>query len=156
MKKILLLITLFVIYPSLTFAAWWNPLSWSMFNKEVKKNEIQVNIGIKTNATSTYEQILKDRQKKAEEIKSKILDTDTNSQKTYEQIIRERQDKAQEIRKALEAKCNSNYSGCLKPNSGDYDCVGGTGNGPNYTGTVQVLGYDEYGLDRDRNGWGCE
>ncbi len=53
-------------------------------------------------------------------------------------------------------QCNSNYSGCLEPNASDYDCAGGSGNGPYYTGKVQVLGYDEYGLDRDGDGWGCE
>jgi hypothetical protein len=52
--------------------------------------------------------------------------------------------------------CDPNYSGCLKPNAGDYDCAGGSGNGPNYTGRVQVLGYDEFGLDRDGDGWGCD
>lgn len=52
--------------------------------------------------------------------------------------------------------CNPNYSGCLKANASDYDCAGGTGDGPYYTGTVQVLGYDEYGLDADGDGWGCE
>ncbi|MEK7156885.1 MAG: hypothetical protein AAB790_03735 [Patescibacteria group bacterium] len=52
--------------------------------------------------------------------------------------------------------CNSNYSGCLRVNAGDYDCAGGSGNGPNYTGAVRVIGYDEYGLDRDGDGWGCE
>lgn len=55
-----------------------------------------------------------------------------------------------------DSRCNSNYSGCLKKNAGDYDCSGGSGNGPNYTGRVQVLGYDEYGLDKDGDGWGCE
>lgn len=54
------------------------------------------------------------------------------------------------------SQCNPNYSGCLKSNAGDYDCAGGTGNGPNYTGAVQVIGYDEYGLDRDGDGWACE
>ncbi|RXK58586.1 hypothetical protein ESA94_18315 [Lacibacter luteus] len=53
-------------------------------------------------------------------------------------------------------ECNENYSGCLNPNASDYDCSGGSGNGPYYTGTVQVLGYDEYDLDRDGDGWGCE
>ena len=52
--------------------------------------------------------------------------------------------------------CNPNYSGCLKPDASDYDCAGGSGNGPYYTGKVRVIGYDEYGLDRDGNGWGCE
>jgi micrococcal nuclease len=58
------------------------------------------------------------------------------------------------IRSTLQ--CNPNYSGCLTQNGGDYDCAGGSGNGPNYTGTVQVIGYDEYGLDRDGDGWACE
>ncbi len=53
-------------------------------------------------------------------------------------------------------ECNPNYSGCLKINAGDYDCAGGSGNGPNYTGPVQVLGVDEYGLDRDHDGMACE
>ncbi len=52
--------------------------------------------------------------------------------------------------------CNPNYSGCLKPDASDYDCAGGSGNGPYYTGKVRVIGYDEYGLDRDGDGWGCD
>ncbi len=54
------------------------------------------------------------------------------------------------------SSCNPNYSGCLKQNAGDYDCSGGKGDGPNYTGAVQVIGYDEYKLDRDGDGWACE
>ncbi len=54
------------------------------------------------------------------------------------------------------SQCNPNYSGCLKQNAGDYDCSGGSGDGPNYTGQVQVLGYDEFKLDRDGDGWACE
>lgn len=53
-------------------------------------------------------------------------------------------------------RCNPNYSGCLKPDASDYDCAGGSGNGPYYTGRVQVIGYDQYGLDRNHDGWGCE
>lgn len=53
-------------------------------------------------------------------------------------------------------RCNPNYSGCLKPDASDYDCIGGSGNGPYYTGRVRVIGYDEYGLDGDGDGWGCE
>jgi len=52
--------------------------------------------------------------------------------------------------------CHPSYSGCLKPNASDYDCAGGSGNGPYYTGTVQVYGPDVFGLDRDNDGWGCE
>ena len=39
---------------------------------------------------------------------------------------------------------------------GDYDCAGGSGNGPNYVGTVSVVGHDEFDLDRDNDGVGCE
>lgn len=36
------------------------------------------------------------------------------------------------------------------------DCAGGGGNGPVYTGRVRVIGPDEYGLDDDNDGVGCE
>lgn len=53
--------------------------------------------------------------------------------------------------------CHPSYRGaCLKPDSPDYDCVGGSGNGPDYTGRVEVVGPDEYDLDRDGDGIGCE
>lgn len=56
-----------------------------------------------------------------------------------------------------ETSCDPNYSGaCLDPNSSDYDCAGGTGNGPDYTGPVQVVGNDHFGLDRDGDGYACE
>lgn len=55
-----------------------------------------------------------------------------------------------------EPSCHPSYSGCLNPNASDYDCAGGSGNGPYYTGAVQVVGYDEFDLDRDGDGWGCE
>ena len=54
-------------------------------------------------------------------------------------------------------KCHSSYKGkCLKVNAGDYDCAGGSGNGPNYTGRVRVVGPDVFRLDADRDGIGCE
>lgn len=53
--------------------------------------------------------------------------------------------------------CDPNYSGaCLKPDSPDYDCAGGSGDGPDYTGPVQVVGDDPHGLDRDGDGFACE
>jgi hypothetical protein len=55
-----------------------------------------------------------------------------------------------------EQECHPSYSGCLDPRASDYDCTGGSGNGPNYTGKVRVLGPDVFGLDRDKDGWGCE
>lgn len=51
--------------------------------------------------------------------------------------------------------CTPGYSPCLPPAS-DYDCAGGSGNGPAYTGTVRVTGSDPYGLDSDGDGFGCE
>jgi hypothetical protein len=52
--------------------------------------------------------------------------------------------------------CDPNYSGCLDPNASDYDCAGGSGDGPRYTGEVQVIGNDHYDLDRDGDGVACE
>ena len=43
------------------------------------------------------------------------------------------------------------------PPGGDYDCAGGSGNGPYYVdGPVWVGDGDPYGLDGDGDGWGCE
>lgn len=52
--------------------------------------------------------------------------------------------------------CHPGYSGCLNPDASDYDCAGGSGNGPYYTGQVQVYGSDPFDLDRDGDGIGCE
>jgi hypothetical protein len=57
---------------------------------------------------------------------------------------------------APQPNCDPNYSGCLNPNASDYDCVGGSGNGPYYTGQVRVLGVDHFDLDRDGDGIGCD
>lgn len=55
------------------------------------------------------------------------------------------------------AECDANYSGpCLSPTASDYDCAGGSGDGPEYTGIVTVVGEDHYGLDADGDGVGCE
>jgi hypothetical protein len=53
--------------------------------------------------------------------------------------------------------CHPSYTGaCLDPNASDYDCIGGSGDGPLYTGPVRVVGPDEYRLDADHDGYGCE
>jgi len=58
---------------------------------------------------------------------------------------------------ATKAKCHPSYKlRCLKPNASDYDCRGGSGNGPYYTGLVRVVGPDVFRLDADGDGWGCE
>lgn len=56
------------------------------------------------------------------------------------------------------SNCHPSYRGaCLIGGIGDYDCAAGSGNGPNYVaGPIDVVGYDEFGLDRDGDGVGCE
>lgn len=51
--------------------------------------------------------------------------------------------------------CTPGYTPCLAP-AHDYDCAGGSGDGPKYTGFVRVTGSDPYGLDADGDGVGCE
>jgi hypothetical protein len=51
--------------------------------------------------------------------------------------------------------CTRGYSPCLPP-AFDYDCRGGSGNGPKYTGPVRVTGSDPYELDNDHDGKACE
>ena len=50
--------------------------------------------------------------------------------------------------------CTQGYKPCL-PEMSDYDCKGGQGDGPGYTGRVEVTGTDPYDLDRDGDGFGC-
>jgi hypothetical protein len=58
---------------------------------------------------------------------------------------------------AAKKRCHPSYRGrCLDPNASDYDCIGGSGNGPKYTGLVRVVGPDVFRLDADHDGWGCE
>jgi hypothetical protein len=45
--------------------------------------------------------------------------------------------------------CNDNYSGCVEDSSYDLDCS-------DIGEEVEVIGYDEYNLDRDGDGYGCE
>ncbi|MDP9201126.1 MAG: PASTA domain-containing protein [Gemmatimonadota bacterium] len=57
------------------------------------------------------------------------------------------------------SNCTPGYSPCLPLGPSDYDCAGGSGNGPAYTepGVVyHVTGSDPYGLDADHDGLGCE
>jgi hypothetical protein len=54
--------------------------------------------------------------------------------------------------------CDPSYAGaCLDPNASDYDCAGGSGDGPLYVqGPISVVGDDHYGLDSDGDGVACE
>ena len=51
--------------------------------------------------------------------------------------------------------CTPGYTPCLPP-APDYDCEGGSGDGPKYTGLVHVTGSDPYDLDMDGDGVACE
>jgi len=65
----------------------------------------------------------------------------------------EREDReAEQSGSAQASDCDPNYSGaCLDPYASDYDCAGGSGDGPEYTGPVTVVGEDHYGLDSDED-----
>lgn len=52
--------------------------------------------------------------------------------------------------------CTPGYKPCLKP-AVDYDCAGGSGDGPQYAvGVITITGSDPYELDADNDGFGCE
>ncbi len=55
-------------------------------------------------------------------------------------------------------QCHPSYHGaCLDPSVSDYDCAGGSGNGPGYIqGPFRVVGPDVYRLDGDGDGIACE
>ena len=54
--------------------------------------------------------------------------------------------------------CDPSYPDvCLDPNAPDYDCAGGSGDGPRYvSGPIRVRPPDPFDLDREGDGWGCE
>jgi beta-lactam-binding protein with PASTA domain len=54
--------------------------------------------------------------------------------------------------------CDPSYPDvCLDPDAEDYDCAGGSGNGPRYVeGPIRVRPPDPFDLDREGDGWGCE
>ncbi len=56
------------------------------------------------------------------------------------------------------AGCDPSYPDvCLRDGVGDYDCEGGSGNGPNYVhGPLRVLQPDPFRLDGNHDGTGCE
>jgi hypothetical protein len=71
---------------------------------------------------------------------------------------REREREAAAAASSSESSCDSSYSGdCLDPGASDYDCAGGSGDGPEYAqGPIQVVGDDHFDLDRDGDGTACE
>lgn len=78
------------------------------------------------------------------------------AQREEKELVAIQEEEQEEAEEEAASECDPNYSGCLDPNAPDYDCEGGSGDGPLYTGTVEVLGVDHYGLDSDGDGIGCE
>jgi hypothetical protein len=80
-------------------------------------------------------------------------------EKEEERALREQEKQealeAQEAEEVEEETVACDYNPCLPPAS-DYDCKGGSGDGPAYTSTVEVIGVDIYGLDEDGDGIGCD
>jgi hypothetical protein len=58
---------------------------------------------------------------------------------------------------AYQGGMDRDRGGCIRADVGDYDCAGGTGNGPNFAvGPVTVVGTDVFELDSDNDRVGCE
>jgi hypothetical protein len=90
-----------------------------------------------------------------QKVQQKASDAQSEPKKTLNKEVEETVPKTTAKPKTT-SSCHPSYSGCLKQNAGDYDCAGGSGNGPNYTGAVEVYGSDPFDLDRDNDGMGCE
>ena len=58
-------------------------------------------------------------------------------------------DKGDRITFSHGTDCNPNYSGCVPNSAGDLDCS-------DIRRQVRVIGRDEYHLDADGDGFGCE
>jgi hypothetical protein len=78
------------------------------------------------------------------------------AKRAREAVARRKREQQQQQEEQAQ-QCHPNYDPCLDPNASDYDCAGGLGDGPKYTGPVTVKGgSDPYDLDRDGNGTGCD
>lgn len=80
MKKILITLALVAVVsigiPSISYAAWWNPFTWKIFNRTI---EIKPQTELKTENQSTEIEALK---KEVEELKKKSQPTNVDPQKT--------------------------------------------------------------------------
>jgi hypothetical protein len=98
------------------------------------------------------------RQAKREAARSRARRIEAAARRRALAAKRRRAEAAKSQRAEAEtSNCDPNYSGaCLDPYASDYDCEGGSGDGPEYTGQVTVVGSDPHGLDSDGDGVGCE
>jgi hypothetical protein len=99
------------------------------------------------------------RREAARRRKQREADHRREEQRRAEQrrVEAEERERAESETSEETSECDPNYSGaCLDPHASDYDCEGGSGDGPEYTGPVTVVGEDHYGLDSDNDGSACE
>lgn len=98
------------------------------------------------------------RQIAARRHRAQVRAAEAERRATEAEVLARKEAEAEEAAAEEEAsECDPNYSGaCLDPYAYDYDCEGGSGDGPAYTGMVTVVGEDHYGLDADSDGTGCE
>jgi hypothetical protein len=99
-------------------------------------------------------------QRKLEREEERATRQQEREEREYERAL-EKEEREAEKASAEEAEadaCDPNYVGaCLHEGIGDYDCAGGSGDGPNYVeGPIEVVGVDEFGLDEDGDGIACE
>lgn len=92
----------------------------------------------------------------AQAIEEPLLEVETKEETKFPKYIPVSERKPVTTSTKPATSCHTGYSGCLNPNASDYDCSGGSGNGPYYTGPVKVYGSDPFDLDRDNDGMGCE
>jgi hypothetical protein len=92
------------------------------------------------------------RQEKKEEARKEAKREQRAKQK---QRAKQNAADSQDAGEQQQEECTPGYSPCLVPAS-DYDCEGGSGDGPMYTGQVEVTGSDIYDLDSDDDGIGCD
>ena len=92
----------------------------------------------------------RERQERRQEKKEKARKEAQREQRTKQKAA-DSQDSSEE----QQEECTPGYSLCLPPAS-DYDCEGGSGDGPMYTGQVEITGSDPYDLDSDNDDIGCE
>lgn len=118
--------------------------------------------GREANRSSLIDDRRDERQDARQERRKRQAQAQAREERLAAERARERQQAAQ-VQEAEPApiasaasECDPNYGGCLDPTASDYDCEGGEGDGPAYTGQVEVLGTDVHDLDSDSDGVACE
>jgi hypothetical protein len=117
---------------------------------------------------ATERQDARERKREEARARKRAEARERKREKRRERKRREREKRRREARvtppapepeaPAAQEDCHPSYKGaCLDPDASDYDCAGGSGDGPKYAeGPITVVGSDDYDLDRDGDGTACE